>query len=592
MTYVLYVLAALLLLDGVRMRRRANALAVLAPSDDPASERIVTASGVTLDEATRRAASAFARGNGFDVVDLVPRDLPAIRAMTLLQLVDPPRYSTDRIGAGRTAGHALLVTNELANRGNVTEPADDVGFTRLAARLKHYGRMGFAIAPAEHARQADLRQRYEILRTLIGPTTTLAMAALPMLWALIGIGVWLRPLPGLIALGAWHLQPLLALAGTKLRPRDLPLAFGFRLPIELWLYVATVFGRRATPPTPVATADYDQLIANGTEAFYEPRRTTCPLCGAADLVVHLRNSDLLQRKPGVFTLERCRACELVFQNPRLSLAGLDFYYKDFYDGLGEAGMEFIFGFGAQPYHARAKMVRELAQPATWLDVGAGHGHFCIAAREDLPDTRFDGLDLSESIEEAKRRGWVDTAYRGLFPDLASQLAGRYDAISMSHYLEHTLDPRAELAAAHTALAPAGCLLIEVPDPEFFLGRWLGRYWLPWFQPQHLNLVPAKNLERLLREQGFTPVAWHRGPAHQRVDFFFAAWLLLNRLAPSPHLPWRKRGAVAGAWHRVVWTLGSGLIIAGVVVDNLVGPLFTWAQKSNTYRVVARKEAAA
>jgi len=223
------------------------------------------------------------------------------------------------------------------------------------------------------------------------------------------------------------------------------------------------------------------------------------------LVVHLRNSDLLQHKPGRFTLERCRGCRHVFQNPRLSLAGLDYYYKDFYDGLGEAGMEFIFGYGAGPYHARAKMIRELAPPARWLDVGAGHGHFCIAARDDLPDTRFDGLDLSESIDEAKRRGWVDTAYRGLFPDLAPQLAGRYNAISMSHYLEHTLDPRLEIEAAHTALAPAGHLLIEVPDPEFVLGRVLRRYWLPWFQPQHLHLLSVANLERLLRERGFTPV---------------------------------------------------------------------------------------
>jgi hypothetical protein len=199
--------------------------------------------------------------------------------------------------------------------------------------------------------------------------------------------------------------------------------------------------------------------------------------------------------------------------------------------------------------------------------------------------------MSESIDEAKRRGWVDTAYRGLFPDLAPQLAGRYNAISMSHYLEHTLDPRLEIEAAHTALAPDGCLLIEVPDPEFVLGRILGRYWLPWFQPQHLNLLSVKNLERLLRERGFTPITWHRGAAHQKVDFFFASWLFLNRLAPSPNLPWRKRGVAAGAWRALVWTLGSSLIVTGILVDNLVGPLWARARVSNTYRVVARKEAA-
>jgi SAM-dependent methyltransferase len=587
MTYVLYVLAFLLLADALRMRGRAGALAVLSPSEEPATHRVVCAPGVEVGDATLRAASAFARAHDLEVLDLVPRDLPAIRAMSLLQLVDPRRYRSNRLGLGRTAGHAVLISAEVAERARVAEPGDQVAFVELAAKLKLYARADLAIAPGEHARASDPRHGYPILRTLLGPATPAALAVLPIMWTLIGLGVWLRPVPGLVALGAWQLQPALALAGTSLRSRDLPFIALLRFPIELVHLVRMLFGprRRAAP-----SGDYSQLLAGGIDRFYEPRRETCLLCDSRDLVVHQRSADLLQNKPGRFTLERCRACGHVFQNPRLSLAGLDFYDKDFYDGSGEASMEFVFGFGVEPYHVRARMVRELAPPANWLDVGAGHGHFCMAARDDLPQTRFDGLDLSESIDEAKRRGWVDTAYRGLFPDLAPQLAGRYDAISMSHYLEHTLDPRAELDAARTALAPSGHLLIEVPDPDFGLARLLRRWWLPYFQPQHLHLLSVKNLDRLLRERGFTPVVWHRGAAHQRVDFFFAMYLVCNRLAPSPNLPWRRRGALAGAWRTLVWTLGGPLVISGMIVDNLIGPLFSRAKVSNTYRVVARKDA--
>jgi hypothetical protein len=150
--------------------------------------------------------------------------------------------------------------------------------------------------------------------------------------------------------------------------------------------------------------------------------------------------------------------------------------------------------------------------------------------------------------------------------------------------------RAELDAARTALAPSGHLLIEVPDPEFGLARLLRRWWLPYFQPQHIHLLSVQNLDRLLRERGFTPVVWHRGAAHQRVDFFFAMYLVCNRLAPSPHLPWRRRGALAAAWRACVWTAGSPFILTAMIVDNLVGPLFSRAKVSNTYRVVARKDA--
>ena len=587
MMYLMIVLALVLVADAIRMRGRIGKLAVLAPSDAAATVTAITAPGVAIDDATLRAASAYAREHAIDVLDLIPQDLSAIRAMSLAQLVDPPAYRLDRLGPGRTAGHAVVISDEVVRRATPEPPTDHVDFMRIANRLKHYGTADLAIAPAERSQPFDLSRRFDLLQAMLGPSTPIALAVLPILWVLIGLGIWRTPTYGLVGLAAWQLQPVIALAFTKIHARDLiPVAL-FRLPIELYVFVRTAFGRH--PPDDIVRAQYAKLIAGGTDGFFEPRRETCPMCESRELAVHLRHGDLLQHKPGTFTLERCRACSHIFQNPRLSLAGLDYYYKDVYDGLGESGMEFIFGFGAEPYHARARMVRDaLPAPQRWLDVGAGHGHFCIAARAELPDTHFDGLDLSESIDEAKRRGWVETSYRGLFPELAPSIAGRYDAISMSHYREHTLDPRAEISAAHTALAANGCLLIEVPDPEFVLGRVLRRYWLPWFQPQHLNLLSVKNLEQLLRERGFEPVAWHRGEAHQRVDFFFASWLLLDRIAPSRRLPWRWRGATASAWRAFVWTLGAPLIITAMIVDNLVGPVFSRARVSNTYRVIATK----
>ncbi len=594
MIWVLGVVILLLVLDIARMRGRLGAIAVLPASDEPMApdHEIIAAPGATVDDATRRAASAWARAHALAIVDLIPRDLPAIRAMSLVQLVDPARYRDDRLGPGRTAGHAILVSREIASRAEITPPHDEVEFVRLAARLKHFGRADLAVASAERARPSNLRHRLAVLRVVLGPTTPIALVVQPVFWAVMALGVWRAPIWGLAAVILWHLQPLAVIAGTSLRSRGLGIVTLLRLPIELWILLRTVLGDRSSIRPDLALArrgEYARLVDGGTARFFEPRREVCPICEGRDLSVHLRNSDLLQHKPGTFTLERCGSCRHVFQNPRLSLAGLDFYYKDFYDGLGEAGMEMLFGFGAQPYLARARMMREITTPASWLDVGAGHGHFCAAVRGELPGTRFDGLDLSDSIDEAKRRGWVDNAYRGMFPDVAPELAGRYDAISMSHYLEHTLDPRREIAAARTALAPAGCLLIEVPDPEFPLGRVLRRLWLPWFQPQHLHLLSVTNLERLLREQGFTPITWHRGRAHQRVDFLFAVWLALGRLAPPSRLPWRWRGRVAGAWHVLVWTLGAPLLLAGTIIDNVAGPLIQRGRISNTYRVVARRD---
>ena len=177
------------------------------------------------------------------------------------------------------------------------------------------------------------------------------------------------------------------------------------------------------------------------------------------------------------------------------------------------------------------MLEPFATPKAWLDVGAGHAHFCATAREVWPDTVFDGLDWGDEIEEAARRGWIERAHRGMFPDLTDELDGVYDVVSMHHYLEHTRDPFAELDAAAKILPPGGHLLIELPDPEWPLARMFGKYWMPWFQPQHQHMMPIENLKRALADRGLVPIAQDRSPAHQHNDFVAARLSVLRRAGP-------------------------------------------------------------
>ena len=226
----------------------------------------------------------------------------------------------------------------------------------------------------------------------------------------------------------------------------------------------------ATPPPTdeefaAERAWYAAQLAGGIEKFLEPRRTTCPWCGSDRLKTRVRTTDVLQRKPGVFTMDECRTCKHVFQNPRLNGAGLGFYYRDFYDGLGASRTEGIFAAHRDLYVSRARMVAPFVTPRTWLDIGTGYGHFCKDAADVWPDTVFDGLDMGAGVEEGQRRGWLTNVYRGELPELAEQVAGKYDVLSMHHYLEHVTDPRKELDVVASIMKPGSYLLIEVPDPH-------------------------------------------------------------------------------------------------------------------------------
>jgi hypothetical protein len=104
----------------------------------------------------------------------------------------------------------------------------------------------------------------------------------------------------------------------------------------------------------------------------------------------------------------------------------------------------------------------------------------------------------------------------------------------------------------------------------------------------MHFLSVKNLDRLLREAGFSPVEWHRGKAHQRVDFLFAVLLAIGVLAP-PRLPWRQDGALAAVRRAVVWTLGAPVLLLAVITDQAVAPFIERGKRSNTYRVLARRE---
>ncbi|HEX5144457.1 MAG TPA: class I SAM-dependent methyltransferase [Mycobacterium sp.] len=336
---------------------------------------------------------------------------------------------------------------------------------------------------------------------------------------------------------------------------------------------------------------YQAELAGGVERFLEPRRDTCPWCGCTDLSVRLRTSDLIQRKPGQFTLEQCRSCRHIFQNPRLTPAGLDFYYRDFYDGLGLELMDEIFNTGGQSYRGRIDLLKQFTTPRAWLDVGAGHGHFCRLAREVWPDTVFDGLDQSPGVEQAQRRGWIDHSYQGEFVAFADELAGRYDVVSMHHYLEHTREPFDELDAAAKVLTVGSYLLIELPDPESSFGRVLGRWWIPWLQPQHQHMIPVRNLVQALADRGFTAVAIERGAAHQSCDLLFGLVLALIAVAPDPRLPWLATGPTP--WrrlrYRTVWSLGRPLLAITHLFDKLLRQVVCRTRGGNAYRVLARKD---
>jgi len=588
------VVAVRLISIGLDARRGLRGVPLPHLNQEPAAAVLVAAPDVSVHPDDVAAARSDMTARGLDVVHLLPGAAPASYALGIGRLIDGDLSREHSSGSAAGTAFALLTTPEVlemaGGAGRATE--DAARHVRLARRLGRYGRIGYVQAPRSRLDDDPLAERATIGEAYV--SDLFLVFSTPLMLVLTALGPWLAPVTGWLALGALHAQVPLALIGAPVRiePSNLLVETAIR-----WL---DVFGRwaRAMTQTPrrllaedaaPKRAWYAEAIAGGMDHLFDPRRDTCPICGSDALTKQLEIGDIWQGKPGRFRLDRCRGCEHVFQNPALSIAGLEYYYGDFYDGLGEDGIELLFDNDGHPYEERIDMVLDRGTPAAWLDVGCGHGHLCRTLKRREPTMTVDGLDLSESVDDAARRGWLDTAHRGLFPELAASLRGQYDAVSMSHYLEHTRDPRAEVAAAAEVLRPGGFFLVEVPDPSSWWGRFAGRFWLPWFQPQHQHFVPLERLEAICREHGMEPLGAHRAKAHMANDGTLGAVAVLVSLAPTPEFPWRPPVTSWARWRTsLVWGFGGPLLLLGVLFDLTVGRVIGRYGANNTYRMVARK----
>ena len=79
----------------------------------------------------------------------------------------------------------------------------------------------------------------------------------------------------------------------------------------------------------------------------------------------------------------------------------------------------------------------------------------------------------------------------------------FDAITINHVIEHVHDPDKLLRDCHEKLKKGGSLVIATPNTENWQHRRYGRYWFQLDPPRHLHLFNDRNLEALVKRNGFT-----------------------------------------------------------------------------------------
>ena len=147
---------------------------------------------------------------------------------------------------------------------------------------------------------------------------------------------------------------------------------------------------------------------------------------------------------------------------------------------------------------RVRHLRSPAGQARLLDVGFGAGEFL--RRMASAGWAVEGIDPDPTAVDRAREAGLEVR-RGTVDDDATP-AGRYDAVTLSHSIEHVHDPVSVLAACFRALRPGGVIWISTPNFAAQGNRDFGPSWAALDPPRHLVLFTRASLTGALVQAGF------------------------------------------------------------------------------------------
>jgi SAM-dependent methyltransferase len=271
------------------------------------------------------------------------------------------------------------------------------------------------------------------------------------------------------------------------------------------------------------------LVLASSEEIKVVRRPVCPMCGSNGHAIYEGLSDQLFAVPGDWNLKECRSCDLLWidslpSNP----ADL---YRNYYTheenawGLKEASIKSKLLSAAFAYRenfpvtwpqrffyqalGRLRAMRDYAGGAVmWLekipggkllDIGSGSGEF-LARMRDL-GWQAEGREFDEGAVAFSRQRYSLNIMHGGLPaqELNSQ---EYDAVTLSHVIEHVVDPFTYFVEANRLLKVRGRLVIVTPNRHSLAHRLFKCDWRGLESPRHFHVFSENGLKEIANKAGF------------------------------------------------------------------------------------------
>lgn len=249
-------------------------------------------------------------------------------------------------------------------------------------------------------------------------------------------------------------------------------------------------------------------------------RPTCPHCDAPHRALYSGLRDRLYHAPGTWALAQCTnpACGLIWLHPGPDERDLGRIYERYFTHEASepawrsdnpAYQAWVKAGGAYRAAIARSMVGRLRRraefgylddlaPGRVLDVGCGDGSW-LAHMRGL-GWRAEGQETDAQAARYARDRHGLTVHEGELRALALPAAS-YDAVMLSHVIEHVYDPAGLLAACRRLLKPGGKLVALTPNAASFGHRTFGSSWVALDPPRHLQVFAPRTLAAAAERAG-------------------------------------------------------------------------------------------